>query len=203
VVLFAIIDFMNSEPKRIVIVGHPLSGKDTVGKYLENKYGFSHISTGRLLREYIKENDLGVPTRDLMQRVANDIRRDFGVDYFVKRALAVGTERITIDGLRTIGEIEAAKAAGATVIAVTASVEKRFSWSQSRLRDSDKATFEEFKEQENAENHSIDDSRQNVIGVIDEAEYTICNEGSIDDLNSAVDLLMSEIGILEREKTTC
>ena len=179
----------------LVLVGHPLSGKDTVGKYLASDYGFEHTATGRLLRAYMKDNDCGTPTRTLMQSVANEVRARYGVDHFLRLALETEATRVVVDGLRTMGEIESARAAGCAIISVDAPIEKRYQWAVSRGRASDRGTFEEFAAQEQAENRSSKASEQSVDDVVAVADYVINNNTDLVGLLSATDELMKRLGI--------
>lgn len=44
----------NSKPKIVFILGGPGAGKGTQCDIMHEKYGYSHFSTGDLLREFIK-----------------------------------------------------------------------------------------------------------------------------------------------------
>ena len=61
----------------IVLLGAPGAGKGEVSKYLISEYGYTHISTGNLLRENIKnETELGKIAKTFMdkgQLVTDDI----------------------------------------------------------------------------------------------------------------------------------
>lgn len=191
---------MGKQRLLLAIVGHPLCGKDTVGKYLASDYGFEHAATGRLLRTYMKESGSGAPTRALMQSVANDVRARNGADYFFRLAVRSNADRIVVDGLRSMGEIESARDAGCVIISVEAPVEKRYRWAVARGRVSDLATFEEFVAQEQAENSSSSASEQSVDDVMAAADYTISNNTDLAGLRLATDELMKRLGITKVRK---
>jgi len=195
--LFAIMKPMNIQQKHVVVVGHPLSGKDTVGDYLAKEYGFAHVATGQLVRDYIAENHLGEPTRDLMQKTGNEVRRKLGSDYFYKKALDLNksSDRLVINGIRTLGEVKAAKETGSIVIATVAPIEKRYEWAKARGRVSDKVSFADFVRQEEAESSSESPYEQNVNATTSLADYTIGNEEDLEHLYRSVDLLMSKLGV--------
>ncbi len=53
----------------IVLLGKPGAGKGYVSKYLQEKYGFTHISTGDLCRKNIKEKtEVGLLLEDYCQK---------------------------------------------------------------------------------------------------------------------------------------
>lgn len=192
---------MNKQQIRIVIVGHPLSGKDTVGDYLAHEYGFIHVDTGQLVRDYIAENGLGEPTRDLMQKTGNEVRKRLGSDYFYKKALSsnASPSRLVISGVRTLGEMKAAKESGCIVIATVAPVGKRYEWAKARRgRVSDNVSFEDFVRQEVAESFSKSIFEINVNAMIAQADYTIGNEADLEHLYTSVDSLMQKLGISKR-----
>ena len=56
--------------KILILVGQAGSGKDTAADYICKKYGYKHISTADILRDYIKKNMLGDLTRQNMHKVA-------------------------------------------------------------------------------------------------------------------------------------
>lgn len=52
----------------IVLIGAPLAGKGTQANLLQKNFGFSHISTGDLLRkEMAKNSDLGIAIKNYME----------------------------------------------------------------------------------------------------------------------------------------
>ncbi len=194
-ILFVIISKMSTKQIKIAIVGHPLSGKDTVGEYLASEYGFTHLPTGQMVRDYMAANDLGEPTRDMMQKVANEVRAAKGADYFLRLALDSQADRVAVNGLRAVGEIQAARDAGCIIIAAVAPIEKRYEWAKARGRVSDRVSFEDFEKQELAEGNSKNEAEQNVDAAIQAADYTVGNESDLAHLYLAVDRLMAQLGV--------
>lgn len=55
--------------KNIIFIAPPASGKGTMSELLIEKYGYTHISTGDILREMAKVDDeLGHTIKDLLQK---------------------------------------------------------------------------------------------------------------------------------------
>jgi dephospho-CoA kinase len=183
--------------KRIIIgiVGHPSCGKDTVAEYLVKKHGFTFVSTSDLIRDYIRERELGEPTRELMHDVVNEWRRREGGDVLINIGMkkTQTAQRIAMGGIRAIGEAGAIKKAGGIIIAVTAPIKIRFARAKSRSRIGDNVTFEQFKATEDAEASNNDPETQNVNAVIAAADHTINNSGTIDHLQNQIDEVIQKI----------
>ncbi len=177
----------------IGLVGFGSVGKDTVSRYLVDKFGFTHVSSGDLIRAYMTENKLGEQTRDALQKVINELREKNGGDYLVRIALENASPRLVISGLRAIPEVERIKKEGGLIIAVTAPVETRYQWALSRKRATDKITFEEFKAIEVKEMENQNLAAQNIKAVMAMADFTINNSGSRDQLFAEINRIMGEI----------
>jgi dephospho-CoA kinase len=179
---------------RIIIglVGYFSSGKDAVARHLE-QLGFHHISTGDMVREYVREEKLGEPTRDLLIRTGNKLRHEQGGDVLVRRALGDSHRRLVISGLRALPEALAIKKAGGVLVAVAAPIERRFEWARSRGRITDGVTFEEFSDREETESRGKAPYEQNLKGVIEMADVTLENTGTLDELKKKVAIMAQNI----------
>lgn len=180
-------------PVVIGLVGQPLSGKDTVAAHLVDTHKFVHVSTGDLLRFYMAENNLGEPTRDLMQKVGNILRAEHGPDYLVRLALKTEANRVVISGIRAIAEATCLRANGGSLIACSASLGVRFERAKERGRAGDKISLETFKAQEAAESVSTNPNAQNVSAVVAMADYTVENNGNLKHLYKQVDNILSRV----------
>ncbi len=176
-------------------VGPQSGGKDTVADYLCEKYGFVNISTGNMVRDYIRDNNMGEPDRDKMQKVANEQRAKHGNDVFVKKALENKSDRIAVTGIRAVGEAQGILDAGGDIVAVDSPIEIRYERVKARQRIGDDVSFEKFKAQEEAEKNEDDDGAQNTPGVMSMARYHIENVGTLNKLHRKTEDLAEEIGI--------
>lgn len=181
--------------ERIIIglVGHPSCGKDTVADYLASHHNFVHVSTSNLIREYIKENNLGEPTREKMLMVGNDLRRKNGPGILSVMSLAKKANRLAVSGIRVIGEAETIKSAGGKIVCVTTPLESRYARAQARGRVGENITLEEFKQAEEKELVNPDIHAQNVNAVIAMADYVIENTGTLEDLYKKVDEVLPQV----------
>jgi len=168
----------------IGLVGFGSVGKDTVSRYLVDKFGFTHVSSGDLIRAYMTENKLGEQTRDALQKVINELREKNGGDYLVRIALENPSPRLVVSGLRAIPEVERIKKEGGIIIAVTAPIEKRAT---------DRISFEKFKAIEVQEMENQNLAAQNITAVLAMADITINNSGSRDHLFAEINRIMAGI----------
>ncbi len=181
--------------KQVIIglVGHPSCGKDTVANYLTEKYNFTHVSTGDLVRKYISEQNLGEPTRQLMSTVSAQVRKDNGGDFFINQGLNDPSPRLTISGMRAVAEVEAVKKAGGLLLAITAPLEVRYQRALARGRVGEDITFEQFKIADAKDSQSNDPNAQNVNAVVARADATLTNTGTLEELHTQVDKIVLQL----------
>lgn len=182
----------------IGITGTDGSGKGTVVEYIVKTKGFVHFSARELLIEEIKKRGFPID-RNHMRLVANDLRKEHGNDYvarfFLERAHAVHTNNIIIESIRAVAEAETLTKAGAVLVAVDADQKLRYERVQARRSESDKVSFEQFKEHEALEMNDPDPHGMQKQKVMQMADYTILNNGTFDELKMAVDQVLRTIGI--------
>lgn len=177
------------------LVGYPASGKDTAALYFSQQHNFIHVSTGDMIREYIKENNLGKATRELLQKVGNELRLKNGAGFFACEAIQKNSEKekIIVSGIRTVGEALEIKKLGGIIIAVDVSQKVRFERAQARGSARDNRDFEAFKAVEDLEAQHTDPNVQNVLAVINMADYKIVNEGTVEELYGHIDQILNQI----------
>lgn len=175
------------------ITGYPSSGKDTVANYLVVK-GFTHISTGDLIREEMKKKGISLD-RAHMQEFANEMRKVHGPGYLALETIKRVSGDTIVSGLRNVFEVKALKerfGGQYVMIALTAPIETRYTWATARKREGDTISFGTFKEQEEAEHYGRPDTQQ-VDDVIAMADYTIKNTGVKEELLQKVDNLVTRL----------
>jgi dephospho-CoA kinase len=170
----------------IGVCGTLASGKDTVADYVAST-GYTHVSTGDLIRSYIKDNDLGEIDRDNLRKVGNKLRAEKGAGYLVELAVKQHPDKLVVSGLRTIGEVDALFKAGGHLIGVDAPIERRYEWAKYRERIGDEVSFEYFREQELIENSHTSNHEQRINDVMSMANIVISNDGTMVELEAKVD----------------
>ena len=189
----------------IGITGFLASGKGAVSEILKAK-GFIVYSCSDEIREECRKNNIEL-TRENLQRVGNELREKFGPNILAKRL----AERITREGLeknfvvesiRTPGEIEELKKLpNFSLVFVDAEANTRYQRAKERLREKEKiSSFEDFMTSEKKEMTSKDPNSQNLSKCKDIAEFTIDNNGTLEDLEKKVDDLLLKLQIKNRNK---
>lgn len=83
----------------IIFIAPPAAGKGTISKYLVDKYGYIHLSTGDLLREIAKEDTtLGHKVAKLMQD-GKFISDEIILDIFEKKFTEIKNKPFILDGI--------------------------------------------------------------------------------------------------------
>lgn len=131
----------------IGIAGTLATGKDTVAERLAEQFGYTHVSTGDIVRELAMEEH-GSIERPVLYEIAKAHRESEGAGFLVKHALQ-HEPPLVITGLRSLGEAKALKAGGGILLFVDAPIEVRYERMRSRQRDNETAlTLEGFKQNE-------------------------------------------------------
>lgn len=185
---------MSNEREILIgLTGHPSSGKDTVAAYLVERHGFVMITLSDMIRFYISEHGMGEATRDLLRTTAVMLREEHGADYLMRMALEHEAPRLIISGVRTVGEAENLKQSGGVIVSCTAPLEVRYKRAIGRGSSKDNISFEDFVRQEDVEKTSTNPEAQNLNGVIAMADYTINNDGSLNDLEEKIESLLKNL----------
>lgn len=172
------------------ITGTPGAGKGAAVEYLVREKGFTHYSARKLFSEKMEEAGIPPTNRDVMIDFANALRKAHGPQYVFDELYARASARdgnAVIESIRTVGEAEALKARGGTLLSIDANQDLRYERIHGRGSDLDHVTKEEFVAQEAREMHSDDPNKQNIARVMQMADHTINNDGSLRKLHEHLD----------------
>ncbi len=186
-----------NKTKIIGVAGTAGAGKDTAADIICRLFGAKNISSGDVVRAVTRHvYDLPPdfnPVRDQLYEVANFMRTQIDPAAAVKicmlKAQAQGVGIAIITGLRSMGEADAIREAGGTIIGFDADPRVRYERIYARARDSEsQKTFEQFTEQDAYENRGLSDTGpgRGIRYIIDSADMVIANDGSLDELEAAL-----------------
>jgi len=140
----------SSKPELIGIAGSFASGKDTIAHHLVDDFGFTHVSTGDMVRE-VAQKERGSIERPVLYEVANEHRHRDGAGTFVELALDK-PRPLVITGIRSLGEAKALRAAGGVLLFIDAPTEVRYKRMKTRQRDAEvQLSLEQFTANEEKE----------------------------------------------------
>lgn len=175
--------------KILVTTGMPGCGKEEFLKCCEAR-GAKVLRMGDMVRDRAKEFGIDSTDGDLGD-LANEERQRFGMDIWAKRVIPlVGGDLVVIDGTRGPDEIRAfrhAFGADLRVVAIHASPKTRFERLKARARTDSPAALADFDKRDRRE---LDWGLGDAIAL---ADHTVVNEGTLDELRSAVDSLLDRI----------
>jgi dephospho-CoA kinase len=178
------------------VTGTNGAGKGVVVDYLKTK-GFVHFSVRDALTALLTAEGKSVDRSALRER-ANALRAEHGAGCFVERFLEEiqrsGIENAVIESVRTTGEATSLKKQGVKLIAVDADRRIRYERIIGRGSATDKVDFDAFVQEEEREWHgALGAHDMNLLEVLKMADYTIKNEGTLEELHSAVDNILKNL----------
>ncbi len=161
----------------VCVVGPPGAGKDELANYLEKKKGFLHISTGNIIREEMKKENIPID-RENMRIFSQKKREELGNQYPANIAAERIVGNTVISGLRNFSEVgvfEKKFKKNFILVAVNAPIEVRYNRIKNgRARPGVDISFYQFKKQEEAECNSRTHEMLNLLAWTD---YTVDNSG--------------------------
>jgi dephospho-CoA kinase len=157
--------------KIIGLSGTNGSGKDTVGRILQEEYGYLFVSVTDILRDELLAE--GKPTeRENMRELGDKWRREIGLSVLVDKAVEIFNSKkdaykgLVVSSIRNVGEVEHIHELGGIVIWVDADPKIRYQRVIARRRADDKKTFEQFISEEQDEMHAYGDEASLAVGEV-------------------------------------
>ncbi|HET9850558.1 MAG TPA: AAA family ATPase [Candidatus Saccharimonadales bacterium] len=170
----------------IAIAGGAASGKDKAGSIFENLLGFTHVSVSSELRKYIADNNLGLPDRETMTRIASQLRLEKSASFLVDHCLANHSEveKLALSGIYAPAEAHRVKNVGGIVMVVVCDDPlvryARYLERQEAMPRPESLSFADFM-RANARENSGSPGQQDIDGIRAMADIVISNEGTVEE----------------------
>lgn len=181
--------------KKIILglVGEMAAGKTTVTDYLKEKHGAVSFRFSDMLRDILDRMHIE-KTRENLQTLSTSLRQNYGDDIMSKvimlDAKDATNDFIITEGIRRPSDITYLKELdGFHLVAIRADERTRFEriTARSENPDDQTKTWEEFQKQ------GLQESEQKIKDIAAEADNTIDNNGSPEDLYRQVDDILKKL----------
>jgi len=171
-------------PLLVGLTGPNAAGKGEVANFLVSR-GLIYQSLSDVIREEAALRGLP-PTRENLIEVGNLLRREGGPAILAEKIIAKLSGRDVVDSIRNPHEVMALQRQPSFIlIGVSAPIEIRFARARARSRPGDGGTLQEFAAREERE-RSLDPTSQQIHLVMEMADLTVDNSGTIEDLHRVV-----------------
>jgi len=185
----------------IGVIGKNGSGKDEVLKYLKEKYGVPFLSTGDIVRE-IAAREGRTPDRTTLQEISDSYFQKYGKGCFVKMLAEKIRDKswpvAGISGVRSPQDVHELRGVlGQSFILIEVYVTSplvRFERMQRRGAARDTSSYQDFLAQDRAEEQLF-----HIDEAVRLADYSLPNDGGLEDLHRAIEGLITREGLLNRD----
>ena len=175
------------------LVGSLASGKETLKKYLAEKYDAKDCRFSSILRDVLSRLSIS-NSRENLQKISTVLRANFGEDLLASAiatdASKLDADIVVIDGVRRFTDIEHLKDLP-NFILIKVDADPKLRYERMKLRNEnagdDKKTFEEFLKDHEAE------ADKQIPEVMKTAKYSIDNSGSFEDLYRQIDEIIAKL----------
>ena len=187
--------------KVIGVIGKNGSGKDEVLKYLKEKHNVPFLSTGDMVRE-IAAREGRTLDRATLQEISDSYFRKYGQGCFVKMVAEKirdeGWPVAGISGVRSPHDVQLLREilGGSFVLIEVSVTDSRVRFERMRKRGAERDTdsYERFLEQDQGEEQVF-----HVGEAAGLADYSLSNDGGLEDLRRAVEDLIDRKGLLKTD----
>ncbi|MFA5056059.1 MAG: AAA family ATPase [Dehalococcoidia bacterium] len=184
--------------KVIGVIGKNGSGKDEVLKYLRDKYDVPFLSTGDIVRG-IAAGEGKEPTRPNLQAISDRYFKERGEGCFVRMVVDKirenGWKVGGISGVRSPKDVDILRGElGKDFVLIDVYVSDarvRFDRMVKRGEGRDAKAYDDFLKQDKAEEEIFGVSKAEA-----DADYSLSNDGSLEDLHGSIDELVQKKGLI-------
>jgi dephospho-CoA kinase len=196
-------------PAILALAGYAGAGKDTFAALLKTQFEATGktttlVSSGDLIRQYVRDHDLGDPgDRALLRQVVDDVAKTQGYTYWLEQSIAQAVagsiDILLYPGLRQQVEVEFLHRRGDQIAIIEVPLETRYERSKQRGRPGDDISLETFKANEAAERAG---TAQQIEAVIAAADITIINDGTLEQLTAVAARMAQDFPALKPRYST-
>lgn len=180
----------------IGLTGRIAGGKGVASDFFKEN-GFEYLSLSNEVREEANKRKI-VHERKALQDLGNLMRKEEGSSVLAKRVIKKINKKknYVLDGIRNSGEVEELKKVFKgkfILISVDADLKIRWRNAQNRAKESDPKTFEKFLEADKRDFEENSDNGQQVKKCMAMADYSLLNNGTIQELRSQLELVYKQL----------
>lgn len=177
-------------PPVLGLTGPNSSGKGVTAEWLRDRWGYALHSLSDVLRDEARARGLE-PVRGVLIPLGNELRRARGPGALAELVLPRLAPPALVDSIRNPEEVAVLRRVpGFLLVSIDAPLELRYARSLERRRPGDPETLQEFSRREEEENTN-DPAAQRLRATAALADVHLSNDGSLDELRSAVDALLA------------
>lgn len=171
------------------------AGKDAAGDYIIEKYGYKKLTVGDLVREEAAKRGIEL-SRENTTNVSEEMRQKHGATYWLEKVadkiVQSGWKKAIVAGVRLPTDDELLRkrfGKDYKLVLIDAEPKLRYERMQDRARADAPKSFEDFEKQEKTEW-----SLFKLDVTFKKADYTVDNNGTMDELKEKIDKLMKKLG---------